>query len=60
MQSNQPPKQQDKTAVPAPGRQNPEQYEFGLWKLFRAMGFSILITAGLVAILQFVFKIKFF
>jgi len=59
MQPNQP-SRQEKTPAPTPGPQNPERYEFGLWKVFRALAISILITAGLLLIIQFVFKIRLF
>jgi len=60
MQPNQQPKKQDKTAAPNPSQQNLEQYEFGLWKVFRALGLSVLITTVLVLIIQFVFGFKLF
>ncbi|MBI5244134.1 MAG: hypothetical protein HY922_10750 [Elusimicrobia bacterium] len=61
MQPKQPPKQQDKTAAPNPDQQDLEQqYGFGLWKVFRALGLSVLITAVIFLIIQFVFGIKVF
>jgi len=61
MQPNQPPKQQDKTVASNPNQQDlDQQYGFSIWKLVRALGLSVIGTAIILLIIQFVFGFKLF